>query len=82
MAREKSPQVVAQKMAKLQPRGGLGARMPAEVLIKRKKKGRRSVRIWVCWEPCMDGTCMQGPNGMPPKGAPYPFTAVATQRGK
>jgi len=39
MAREKSPQVVAQKMAKLQPRGNTH-RPPAEVLIKRKRKGR------------------------------------------
>ena len=40
MAREKSNQVVAQKMAKLQPRGSNVHRPPAEVLIKRKKKGR------------------------------------------
>ena len=40
MAREKSPQIVAQKMAKLQPRGAHVHRPPAEVLIKRKKKGR------------------------------------------
>ncbi|KXZ52398.1 hypothetical protein GPECTOR_9g442 [Gonium pectorale] len=40
MAREKSNQVVAQKMAKLQPRGSHVHRPPAEVLIKRKKKGR------------------------------------------
>lgn len=40
MTREKSPQVVAQKMAKLQPRGQHVHRPPAEVLIKRKKKGR------------------------------------------
>lgn len=40
MAREKSAQVVAQKMAKLQPRGTHVHRPPAEVLIKRKKKGR------------------------------------------
>mmetsp|Transcript_16982 Transcript_16982/g.36723 ORF Transcript_16982/g.36723 Transcript_16982/m.36723 type:complete len:708 (-) Transcript_16982:974-3097(-) len=39
MAREKSPQVVAQKMAKLQPRG-TARRTPAEVLIKRRRKGR------------------------------------------
>ena len=38
--KEKSPQVVAQKMAKLQPRGAHVHRAPAEVLIKRKKKGR------------------------------------------
>ncbi|KAG1658436.1 hypothetical protein FOA52_009857 [Chlamydomonas sp. UWO 241] len=40
MAREKSPQVVAQKMAKLQPRSSHMHRPPGEVLIKRKKKGR------------------------------------------
>lgn len=40
MAREKSNQVVAQKMAKLQPRGSHVHRPPAEVLIKRRKKGR------------------------------------------
>ena len=40
MAREKSNQVVAQKMAKLQPRGSHVHRPQAEVLIKRKKKGR------------------------------------------
>lgn len=40
MAREKSNQVVAQKMAKLQPRGANVHRPQAEVLIKRKKKGR------------------------------------------
>jgi len=40
MTREKSAQVVAQKMAKLQPRGQHVHRPPAEVLIKRKKKGR------------------------------------------
>ncbi|GFR45931.1 hypothetical protein Agub_g7393 [Astrephomene gubernaculifera] len=40
MAREKSNQVVAQKMAKLQPRGSHVQRPPAEVFIKRKKKGR------------------------------------------
>ncbi|MEW5300411.1 MAG: hypothetical protein WDW36_003342 [Sanguina aurantia] len=40
MSREKSPQVVAQKMMKLQPRGGSMLRPPAEVLIKRRKKGR------------------------------------------
>ncbi|EFJ48149.1 hypothetical protein VOLCADRAFT_81219 [Volvox carteri f. nagariensis] len=40
MAREKSNQVVAQKMAKLQPRGSNVHRPLADVLIKRKKKGR------------------------------------------
>uniref|UniRef100_A0A7S3R8L1 cGMP-dependent protein kinase n=1 Tax=Dunaliella tertiolecta TaxID=3047 RepID=A0A7S3R8L1_DUNTE len=41
MTREKSPQVVAQKMAKLQPRGSHVHRPLAEVLIKRRKKGRQ-----------------------------------------
>ena len=45
MSREKSPQVVAQKMAKLQPRGS-SARMAAEVLIKRKKKGKNGAETW------------------------------------
>ncbi|KAL6746691.1 kinase-like domain-containing protein [Haematococcus lacustris] len=40
MTREKSPHVVAQKMAKLQPRGSHVLRPHADVLIKRKKKGR------------------------------------------
>lgn len=40
MAREKSPQVVAQRMSKLQPRGAHAHRPPAEVLIKRKKRSR------------------------------------------
>jgi len=42
MAREKSPQVVAQKMAKLLPRSSHAHRPPGEVLIKRKKKSRGS----------------------------------------
>lgn len=40
MAREKSPQVVAQRMSRLQPRGAHSHRPPAEVLIKRKKRTR------------------------------------------
>lgn len=47
MAREKSNQVVAQKMAKLQPRGSHVHRPPAEVLIKRNKKGRNGNTIEV-----------------------------------
>jgi cGMP-dependent protein kinase 2 len=47
MAREKSNQVVAQKMAKLQPRGAHVHRPPAEVLIKRNKKGRNGNTIEV-----------------------------------
>jgi cGMP-dependent protein kinase 2 len=45
MSREKSPQVVAQKMAKLQPRGS-SARPAAEVLIKRKKKAKNGAETW------------------------------------
>lgn len=45
MSREKSPQVIAQKMAKLQPRGST-SRPPAEVLIKRKKKGKDGTHSW------------------------------------
>ncbi|GAX76576.1 hypothetical protein CEUSTIGMA_g4022.t1 [Chlamydomonas eustigma] len=45
MKREKSPQVVAQKLAKLQPRGS-NQRPAAEVLIKRKKKGKNGVESW------------------------------------
>ena len=45
MSREKSPQVIAQKMAKLQPRGS-ASRPAAEVLIKRKKKGKDGTHSW------------------------------------
>ena len=45
MSREKSPQVVAQKMAKLQPRGS-ASRPAAEVLIKRRKKGKNGADTW------------------------------------
>jgi cGMP-dependent protein kinase 2 len=40
MSREKSKEVTAQRMAKLQPKAVGAHRLPAEVLIRRKKKAR------------------------------------------
>eukprot|EP00891_Asterochloris_glomerata_P001614 jgi/Astpho2/1614/e_gw1.00028.5.1_t len=45
MAREKSPQAVTQRLMKLQTKG-TPAHMPAEVLIKRRKRGRTGVETW------------------------------------
>ncbi|KAK9810359.1 hypothetical protein WJX72_009382 [[Myrmecia] bisecta] len=45
MAREKSNAVVTQRLMKLQTKG-TPTHMPAEVLIKRKKRGRNGVETW------------------------------------
>jgi len=48
MTREKSPQVIAQRLSKLQSfsRRGLSTRIPAEVLVKRKRRGKMGESGW------------------------------------
>ncbi|KAK9867128.1 hypothetical protein WJX84_004628 [Apatococcus fuscideae] len=45
MAREKSPQVVTQRLMKLQTRG-TPTHLPAEVLVKRRKRGKNGAESW------------------------------------
>lgn len=46
MAREKSVAVVSQRLARLQTKGGGTPHMPAEVLIKRRKRARAGGDGW------------------------------------